>query len=269
MVKVVTVNILFELDRWEQRRQLLVNGLAAEKADLIALQEVKLPEDTGTWLAEQLDMPYVDFVYRQKPGKHGILHGIAILSRHPFVQQSTLDLQSQGKFAQYVQIAPQGQPLVFSNGHYYWYPGSHPERDKQIQLLVDWLGQLSPEMPVVAAGDFNGTPETSAIALMRQHFNSAYAAYHSTEPDYTCPTPLIQLNWLKFLHHIWRNLIFNKTLIPWRGTLDYIFINQHLRVRDCRLILNQPSPNNRWLYPSDHFGLVADLEIINSSSNTL
>lgn len=125
MVKVVTINILFELDKWEQRRQLLVDGLAAFQADLIALQEVKLPEDTGTWLAQQLEMPYVHLVPQQEPGKHNVLHGIAILSRQ----------------------------------------------------------------------------------------------------------------------------------------LDYIFINQHWRVKDCQLILNQPSPDNRYLYPSDHFGLAADLEM--------
>lgn len=261
MVKVVTINILFELNKWQQRRQLLVNELAAFQADLIALQEVKLPEDTGTWLAQQLEMPYVYLVPQQEPGKHNVLHGIAILSRHPFIQQASLDLQSQGRVAQYVQIAPQGQPLVFSNGHYYWYPGSHPERDKQVQRLLDWLGQLPPSMPVIAVGDFNGTPDTSAITLMKQQFNSAYATYHSKEPDYTCPTPLVQLNWLQLLRQTWRNLIFNRTLIPWRGTLDYIFINQHWRVKDCQLILNQPSPDNRYLYPSDHFGLAADLEM--------
>ena len=45
-------------------------------------------------------------------------------------------------------------------------------------------------MPIVAVGDFNGMPETPAIALMRERFTSAYAAIHGQEPEYTCPTPL-------------------------------------------------------------------------------
>ncbi|GET37249.1 endonuclease/exonuclease/phosphatase family protein [Microseira wollei] len=185
MVKVITINILFEMETWAQRRELLVEGLAAQQADLIGLQEVKLPEDNSAWLAQQLNMPYVQLV----PYKVGD-YGAAILSRYRFTEQDTLDLESQGRVAQYVQVEVEGQPLVFCNGHYYWYPGANPERVKQVQLLLDWLGKLPPDMPIVAVGDFNGMPETPAIALMQERFTSAYAAYHGREPDYTCPTPL-------------------------------------------------------------------------------
>jgi endonuclease/exonuclease/phosphatase family metal-dependent hydrolase len=262
MVKIATINILFEVEEWIARRQLLVNGLAAAQADLIALQEVKLPEDTSVWLAAQLEMPYVYLVPKTDTDGHYARDGIAILSRHPFVRQEMLALQGQGRVAQYVQVSLDGQPFVFCNGHYYWYPGSHPERDIQVQQVLDWLGQLSPEFPVVAVGDFNGTPETSAIALMRQHFTSAYAAHHRQEPAYTCPTPLVRRNWQKLLRHTWRNLLVNHTFQPWRGTLDYIFVNRRLQVQNCQLILNQPAPNSRTLYPSDHFGIMAELKIL-------
>jgi len=261
MVKVVTINILFELEEWIQRRELLVNGLASEQADLIALQEVKLPEDTSAWLAEKLGMPYVYLVPKKPSDEHSTHYGVAILSRHPFLRQEMLDLQSQGRVAQYVEVMVDGQPLVFCNGHYYWYPGSHPERDLQLQRILDWLGQLAPAMPVIAVGDFNGTPDTSAIALMRQHFTSAYAAYHGQEPEYTCPTPLARRNWKKLIRHTWRNLVVNHTWRSWRGTLDYIFVNHHVQVQNCQLILNQPAPNTRTLYPSDHFGIAAELQI--------
>ena len=263
MVKVITINILFELDRWEQRRHLLVSGLAAERADLIALQEVKLPEDTAVWLAEQLGMPYLSLVPTQSYDGRNSQYGVAILSRHPFVQQDTLYFQSQGKgkVAQYVQVEIDNQPLVVCNGHYYWHPGSHPERDKQVKQVLNWLEQFPPEMPIVAVGDFNGTPDTSAIALMRQHFTSAYAKYNGSEPSYTCPTPLVKLNWLQSIRHTLRNLVFNKTLTPWKGTLDYIFVNSNLSVCDCRIILNQPSPYDPYLYPSDHFGIAANLQL--------
>ena len=44
-VKIVTVNILDDLLRWSERRSLLADGLAELDADLIALQEVTLPEN--------------------------------------------------------------------------------------------------------------------------------------------------------------------------------------------------------------------------------
>lgn len=259
VVKVITINILFEMDTWAQRRELLVEGLAAQQADLIGLQEVKLPEDNSAWLAQQLNMPYVQLV----PYKGLDNYGAAILSRYPFRQQDTLDLESQGRVAQYVQVEVDSQPLVFCNGHYYWYPGPNPKRVKQVQLLLDWLGKLPPDMPIVAVGDFNGMPETPAIALMRERFTSAYAAIHGHEPEYTCPTPLKkQRSWqrrlVKYLVSSW----LNRTWRPWRGTLDYVFINQRLRVRHCQLILTSPAPNDRFLYPSDHFGIAAELEIV-------
>jgi len=225
---------------------------------LIALQEINLTENTGIWLAEQLGMPYIHIVPFQQMSPHGIPYGIAILSRHPFIQQETLDLQSQGRFAQFVEIAPNGQSLVFCNGHYYWHPGSHLERDKQVLRLLDWLGQLPPKMPVIAVGDFNGTPETSAIELMRQHFVSAYSAHNGREPDYTCPTPLAGRDKRKLLRHLWRNLIVNHSLKTWHGTLDYIFVNSGFSVKECRLILTKPLTDSS-LYASDHFGIVADL----------
>ena len=261
MVKVITINILFDLTEWQQRRDLLVRGLAAEQADLIALQEVKLPEDTSAWLAEQLNMPYVYLVPKSSDAEQQAHDGIAILSRHPFVEQEMLALQGQQRVAQYVQVKIDGQPLVFCNGHYYWYPGSHPQRDIQVQQVLDWLGKLPPDLPIVVVGDFNGTPDAPAIALMRQRFTSAYATHHGQEPDYTCPTPLVRRNWQKVIWHALRNLYFNRTLRPWRGTLDYIFVNHAVQVENCHLILNQPAPNSRTLYPSDHFGIMADLKI--------
>src|SRR6478672_10854527 len=169
----------------------------------IALQEVKLPEDTSAWLAEQLSMPYVYLVPQTSNTEQQAHDGIAILSRHPFVEQKMLAFHGQQRVVQYVQVRLDGQPLVFCNGHYYWYPGSHPQRDIQVQQVLDWLGRLPSDLPIVAVGDFN------------------------------------------------------RTLRPWRGTLDYIFINRAVQVQNCQLILNQPAPNSRTLYPSDHFGMMA------------
>jgi endonuclease/exonuclease/phosphatase family metal-dependent hydrolase len=263
VVKVVTINILFEMDVWERRRQLLVEGLKTVQADLIGLQEVNIQEDTGFWLAEQLEMPYVYLVpYQERAYKIGIEYGIAILSRYPFIEQAQLDLQSQGRLAQYVQVQIGDRALIFCNGHYYWQPGSSSARMKQIQLLLNWLGKLPPQIPVVAVGDFNATPETPEMRFMQEQFISAYAAYHGYEPEYTCPTPLLKPNsslWRTF--GLWLiNLYTNRTFKPWRGTLDYIFINNLLTVRNCQLILTEPAPENLNIYPSDHFGIAADVE---------
>lgn len=265
-MKIVTINILFKLDDWLQRRDLLVEGLKAENPDIVALQEVSLAEDTAAWIAEQLDIPYIYKAVPQDVNGSDLPFGLAILSRFLITKTAALNLEHQGRIAQYAQVKiDDNKSIVICNGHYYWYPGSHKKRNKQIKLMLDWLSEFDDQIPVISVGDFNGTPETSGIKLIKEKYQSAYEVYHGIEPEYTCPTLLGQdkLSWITRLKYIWRRLIFDRTLKPWQGTLDYIFINQSLQVKDCRVILNQPAANNRYLYPSDHFGIVADLEIVN------
>lgn len=250
MVKVVTINILFDMECWEKRSKLLVDELKVINADLIALQEINIQEQTGLGLAQQLNMPYMYLVpFQERPYKLGPEYGIAILSRYPFVLEQQLDLHSQGRLAQYVQVNINNQPLIFCNGHYYWQPGATPARMEQFKLLVDWLSELS-SLPIVAVGDFNATPDTPEIEFIREHFTSAYAAHHGQEPEYTCPTPLIKPS---------RSL--TPKIEPWRGTLDYIFINQRLQIHNCELILTKSAPDNEQIYASDHFGIVAELKV--------
>ncbi|TAE55739.1 MAG: endonuclease/exonuclease/phosphatase family protein [Nostocales cyanobacterium] len=262
-MKIVTVNILFKLNYWLQRRDLLIAGLKAENPDIIALQEVSLEEDTAAWIAEQLDIPYVYKAVPQDVNNSDLPFGLAILSRFPIIKTAAIDLEHQGRIAQYAHVKlNDNTSFVICNGHYFWYPGSHKKRNQQIKLMLNWLSEFGEEIPVISVGDFNGTPDTSGIKLIKEKYRSAYEVYHGSEPEYTCPTMLDQISWKKRFRQFWRTLIFNRSWKLWKGTLDYIFINQRLQVRDCRVILNQPAANNRYLYPSDHFGIFADLEIV-------
>ncbi|MEA5571473.1 endonuclease/exonuclease/phosphatase family protein [Calothrix sp. UHCC 0171] len=264
MIRVVTINILFDMWMWDIRENLLIEGLRKTNADLIGLQEINIQGNTGDRIAEKLNMPYIYKVnYQKLPYNKGPEYGIAILSRYPFIQQKELDLQSQGRLAQYVQVEINHQPLIFCNGHYYWQPGSCQARMEQFKLLVNWLDELPKELPIITVGDFNATPDTPEVEFLRSHFISAYAQYCDREPEYTCPTPLVHLKRSvskKIVLGI-INAITHRNLKSWRGTLDYIFINQHLQVNDCQLILTEPAADNQYIYPSDHFGIAAELAI--------
>ncbi|AKG21649.1 endonuclease/exonuclease/phosphatase [Calothrix sp. 336/3] len=265
MIKVATINILFKMELWDKRQDLLVSGLQATNADIIALQEVNILGNTGDRLAEKLGMPYVYQVNcYESPYTGGPAYGIAILSRYPFIKQASLDLKTQGRVAQLVQVEINNQPVIICNGHYYWQPGSCQARMEQFQLLVNWLSELSPELPIIMVGDFNATPDTPEITFLRHHFTSAYAQFHGAEPEYTCPTPLARAN-----RKLWRkmalgmiNAVVHRSIKSWRGTLDYVFFNQHLQVNHCELILTEPAPENPLLYPSDHFGIAADFDFV-------
>ncbi len=182
-------------------------------------------------------------------------------------REAALDLQSQNRVAQLVQVNLDGQSLVVVNAHLYWQPGESGERTRQAQLILEWLLDLPAEAVIVVCGDFNGTPGSETIQLMRERFVSAYAARHGSEPEYTCPTPLKRLG-PPTLREIVRgfgsfvlNLATTHTLKPWRGTLDYVFVNERAQIVECDVVLNRPARRDSTLYPSDHFGLTATLWI--------
>lgn len=270
IVKVATANILSDLSRWEERGPLLVQGLAEAGPDIIALQEVNLHAnsrganaarlDTATWLAERLNFNHIHLT--PKTGKSGGEEGIAILSRFPFDAQADLDLKTQDRVAQYVQVRIQDRPLVIANGHLFWQPGDSTERLRQVERLLDWLSPFLDHVPVVVCGDFNSPPDTKAIRCMRVNLASAYAAVHGAEPDYTFPTPLprSKLAMLHILIAYWRDIRLSELRLKLRNTLDYIFVNDRLRVVDSRVILDWPALTDPKSYPSDHYGLLAVLE---------
>jgi endonuclease/exonuclease/phosphatase family metal-dependent hydrolase len=260
-LKIATVNILSDLSHWEERCHVLAQGLANAGPDLIALQEVNLKVNTAAWLAEKL--AYTHLHLTPKTGKEAEKEGIAILSRLPFEEKVDLDLLSQDRVAQRVRVRFGEKPLILANGHFYWQPGESAGRMRQVERLLDWLSPFLEGLPVVVCGDFNAGAEDGAIRLMRQKFRSAYATVHGSEPDYTFPTPLprSKLAMLRTVLAYWRGIRLSQIRFNLRGPLDYIFVNDLVRVLDSRLILNQPAPGSPKIYASDHFGLLADLEI--------
>ncbi|MGH2593135.1 MAG: endonuclease/exonuclease/phosphatase family protein, partial [Anaerolineae bacterium] len=56
-------------------------------------------------------------------------------------------------------------------------------------------------------------------------------------------------------------LLFRRVNDPWRGTLDYIFVDRTILTHRCEVAFNRPSPQDTRLYPSDHFGLMATVQL--------
>ena len=261
-IRVATVNLLNDPSRWPRRRILLARGLAALDPDLIALQEVTDPLGLSTahWLAGELG-GYSAHVC-PKGGWGRTREGVAILSRLPVQHHETIDLRSQQRTAQFVRVHVEGRPVVVANTHLYWPPGLHAARLRQVERLLAWLEASEPGAPVVLCGDFNATPGSLAIARVRRSLASAHEMVHGREPEFTCPTPLVIGGRVRGA--ITRGLLrlfSNRPGASWQGTLDYIFVSPGVRVADCGVILDQPSPEDPCLYASDHLGLAAILEL--------
>jgi endonuclease/exonuclease/phosphatase family metal-dependent hydrolase len=286
-VKILTLNLLNDLSRWDERKNLIAQGVNDLQPDLIALQEVKLPLNTAQWLADQLNNHGRDVASQRlysaqdqgrdvpperlykvhlcpKTGRAKNHEGIAIVSRLPVEGEAHLDLQRQGRVAQYVRLAIGDRRLLFANTHLYWEPGESKERMNQVERLLEWL-RTTPADAAIVCGDFNSEPHHAATKRMRKHFSSAHQTSHGKEPDHTCPTPLTsKRNKVEQLARSMRQKMLNIVAhqnSSWRGTLDYIFVNDGVSVKACDVVLNKPAPHDPTLYPSDHFGLMATLEL--------
>jgi endonuclease/exonuclease/phosphatase family metal-dependent hydrolase len=262
VIRVATVNILNDLSRWDERRTLLVGELDALSPDLIALQEVTDPlgMSTAHWLADELGGYSVHAC--PKTGWARRWEGIAILSRFPVEDHETLDLCSQQRTAQLVRVQAGGRPVVLINGHYYWPVGAHSSQVKQVGLVLDRVKALEPGTSVIVCGDFNATPGSRAIALMYQAFDSAHRVRHGHEPGFTCPTALISGGRVRRgIARGLRRAFSVRACDLWSGCLDYIFVSPDVRVVECGVFLDRPSPGDPTLYASDHLGLAATLII--------
>jgi endonuclease/exonuclease/phosphatase family metal-dependent hydrolase len=259
--KLVTFNLLNKKpSRWHERRRLIVRELRALQPDLIALQEVSLPHNNAQWLADQLGGYKV--YTAPKAGALGAREGVATLSRLPVEARWTINLQAQSRVAQVLRLRLGDQPMIVVNGHFLFHVYDHIKRTQQVRQVLGWLRTSANGCPTIACGDFNATPEMRTIQTMKTAFCSAYELVHGREPEYTCPTPLVyRFSALRKGLSTLGNLLANRQPRPWRGTLDYIFVDRHFRVLSCDLVLNAPAEDDPTLYPSDHVGLCATLAL--------
>ncbi len=266
-IRVATVNILNDLSHWDERRVLLVEGLQAQSPDLIGLQEVRHPlgASNARWLADELGGYSVHISPKTGLGRR--YEGIAVLSRLPVERYEVLDLGSQQRTAQVVQVRVAGRPVVFINAHYYWHPFHwhhlvHGTRILQVARVLDAVQALDPGTSVIACGDFNASPGSPAIDMIGRTLVSAHEARHGREPEYTCPTPLVGRGRVRAIFsRTMLRLFTNRPGQPYSDTLDYIFVSRDMRVIECSVFLDRPSPDDPTLYASDHLGLAATLEI--------
>jgi endonuclease/exonuclease/phosphatase family metal-dependent hydrolase len=261
-LKIVTQNLLIDLDQWDLRGPLIVSALSDLSADIILFQEVPLKPDNATWIASQLQ-GYQVFIAPDAGMKIG-QEGLAILTRLPVSDHVILDLGTQNRKAQIIHLAHAGQKYAIANTHLFWHNGHAPERLAQAQQILAYLKSLPEPTHFILSGDFNATPDSPTIQWIKQYMRSAYEACHDTEADSTFPTPL-QRDWHFGVAQGSKNWTLAKqktTRDESHMTIDYIFASPELNVMDCTIVCDQPDPKNTVIYPSDHYGLMAIFEPI-------
>jgi endonuclease/exonuclease/phosphatase family metal-dependent hydrolase len=247
-VTIATLNLFNKTGRWGERMPLVLEQLDALRPDVIALQEVDLIIDQGWSLCRLAnrrltEQPRYWIYHVTRPGRAAHVMAQAIMSRLPVEMHEGFDYLSFEGVAQRLRIRLDGgKRLDFYNTHLHFPPEATEERLAQAEKLLVWAEASREADATVVAGDFNAYTGEATVALMKSHFTSAHEAVHGREPEKTWPTPV-------------------NTYDPSPpGCLDYIFV-RGAKVLDAGLAFDTPHPLDADLYPSDHLGVFAKIEV--------
>lgn len=256
---VATINLRNRQDRWFRRRHLLIGQLIDAAPDLIALQEIDGSIVQGRWIRGQINArlgrenkrPY--HLIHNRPLLPFQGHTNGILSRFPVVYHEQLDLGYGGRTAIRANVRlPNNQLFDFVSTHLHSDYKTPQIRKEQAMLLTGWLQNHKWVPAQVIAGDFNDLPNSDAIRYIKQQFDSVYERVHRYEPLATYPTALVPP----------KPPYDGSRSLGWAGCLDYIFASSGIKkIHSAKIFLDKPDDEDDTLFPSDHVGLIAEIEL--------
>jgi len=245
-IKVATLNLFNRMGDWELRQPLVVDQLLELMPDVIGFQEVDLMIDQGIEVSRAVnkrltEVPHYRIKHATTPGLRASIFGIGTLARIECVQHELLDLMTFDRIAQRMVYVVDGVRFAVVNTHLHHPPEATDERAKQAENILRWLDRHE-ALPTVVSGDFNSYEGERTVEIMKARFRSALETANGREPEKTWPTPV-------------------NTLDPSPpGCLDYVYVSG-AKVLEAGLAFDRPHPLDADLFPSDHLGVTAKLEV--------
>jgi endonuclease/exonuclease/phosphatase family metal-dependent hydrolase len=235
------------------RRRLVVAGFLDVLPDMISLQEVYRPIEQARWLRNQINSrltgtsrgPYRLIQRRKRNLLQGLFEGIAVLTRLPVLSHDHFSLGYGGHLALRVNVElPTRESLDFIAIKMNQKTIEQEARLEQVLKLQGWLQGRDIAPLRVIAGDFGEGPTGLAINQMKQAYRSVFKEVRGQELIATFPTALAS------------------TANDRSACLDYIFLSPAVSgVVDAQLFCKKSATEDPTLYPSNHIGLLATLEI--------
>jgi endonuclease/exonuclease/phosphatase family metal-dependent hydrolase len=253
----------------EERLRIAVEGLRALDADVVGLQEASIGRRRGNVparLAEALGYRYVHAPAATRPfrsehmrrGVASVLRfteGPALLSRFPIARWRAYDLPRCGRpfdvrVILLVELeTPAGRLTAFS---------AHTSGDPcHTRAVADLVAAHRGPLPAVVMGDFNAADTSPAIRLLTRQGGLVDAFRHMN------PTA--------------RGFTDGQDVEARRATagvrIDYVLLAPGRRVPGqvvaSRVVLHQPRGADRVRWPSDHYGVLADVAIEGPAASRL
>jgi endonuclease/exonuclease/phosphatase family metal-dependent hydrolase len=242
---VATLNILNLADRWAERLPLILADMAALQPDLLGLQECVYVMQQDRLIGAAGEARYG--AVRGWAGRPE--YGNSLLVREPLaaVDEARIDLGLGRAAHRAIVTLAGGTSVLVAVTHLHHLGPDEGARDEQARQLLDWLATAPVTDAQIVMGDFNADPAEPAIARVRSHgYRSAYAEANGADPEVTWPSGL------------------QAPAMDTDGSpecLDYIWVRGLVRVASARLAFDRPAVDDPTLYPSDHLGVSAQLDV--------
>lgn len=245
--RVATLNLEQDHKRWALRRDLVAEQLGRVRPDVLALNEVCMPLRTAHWIRDEARRRFgLDYHLVQQTRVNGLsgVEGEALLTRLPIVETGNLDYRTRDIVALVARLLAGETPVDVYVTHQIGSVHNDSLRLFQAQQLLAWIDGRDDVAAKIVCGDFNATLDMPSAALISSRF----------KPTQTAPTAFTPLAGDDGLttHPDWRRM---------DRCIDYIWVSEALRVLDSRVCFNEASPADPALWPSDHAGVWADLEL--------
>ena len=244
--RAATLNLEQDHKRWEKRRELVVAQLGAIRPDVLALNEVCMPLQTARWIkAAARERFGLDYHLVQQTRVNGLsaVEGEALLTRFPIVETGNLDYRTRDIVALVARVLVDGASVDVYVTHQIGSVHNDSLRLYQAQQLLAWIDSRNDVQACIVCGDFNATLDMPSAALMATRFR----------PTQTAPTAFTALAGAagEVSHPGWPRM---------DRCIDYIW-TAGVRVAGSRVCFDQPDAGDASLWPSDHAGVWADLEV--------
>ncbi len=246
--RIATLNLEQDHKRWSARRELIVDQLEHLQPDVLALNEVCIPLETGRYLQQVATRRLgVDYNLIQQSRANGLsqVDGEGILTKFPVKETANFDYRARDSVAQVARIEVEGHLVDVYVTHLYQSRGEDSLRLYQVQQLLDWINSRDDVAARIVCGDFNATLDMPSAKLMAGAFRPTQSQPTAFSPLQEADGSVSHPNWERF-----------------DRCIDYIWVAGPLQVKESGLCFNTPSTTDATLWPSDHTGVWADLEIV-------
>jgi len=244
-IRIATLNMEQDHKRWNARRDLIIEQLAAIDPDLFAMNEVCIPLQTARWIQatmrERHDKHYA-LVQQTRVNGLSAVEGEALLTRLPIVETGNLDYRTRDIVALVARVLAGTTPIDVYVTHLFMSRGDESLRVYQVGQLLEWIESRNDAPARIVCGDFNATLDQPSAARMARHFRP-------TQTAPTAFTPLADSDG-SVSHPTWPRM---------DRCIDYIWIAGSLEVAASAVCFDAGHPADPTIYPSDHAGVRADL----------